>query len=102
MINMHLAARLVFQSLLIFILLWPERAAMAQSESLVWTSIGPGGDGIIECFAIDPFNANTLYAGAIVGGIFKSKNGGARWFGINAGMPPTSVVSIAINRSNNK
>ena len=60
--NMRRSARLMFQFLLLVSLVCLERVVAAQSENQVWTSIGPEG-GVIECLAIDPFNADTLYAG---------------------------------------
>jgi len=53
-----------------------------------WDSIGPFGAtlsnndvirGQMNALAIDPRDANILYAGAAEGGVWKTSNGGASW-----------------------
>ena len=53
-----------------------------------WDSIGPFGatlsnndviSGQMNALAIDPRDANILYAGAAEGGVWKTSNGGASW-----------------------
>jgi hypothetical protein len=56
-----------------------------------WTLVGLGGY-TVYAIAVDPNNANVLYAGTAGAGIFKSTDGGATWNAINNGFPdPNSV-----------
>lgn len=49
-------------------------------------------------FAIDPKNANVVYAGlAPVGGVFKTTDGGATWAEVTNGMGEPAVFSLAID-----
>jgi hypothetical protein len=43
--------------------------------------------------AIDPTNANTIYAGTLPSGVFKSTNGGIDWKVSNDGFPENTLVS---------
>ena len=45
--------------------------------------------------AIDRFHPQTLYAGTLTG-MFKSTNGGVKWFSINRGLPPYPVTSLVL------
>jgi hypothetical protein len=45
-----------------------------------WYSIGPRNvNGRVKALAIDPTNADTVYAGAASGGVWKSSDGGQTW-----------------------
>jgi photosystem II stability/assembly factor-like uncharacterized protein len=45
-----------------------------------WFSIGPRNiNGRVKSIAVHPTDANTIYAGAASGGVWKSTNGGASW-----------------------
>ena len=75
-----------------------------------WTAINNGlpddpntsivGDraDIVARVVIDPKNSQTLYVADLVGGIFKSNNGGAHWEQINAELK--QVVFLTIDPSN--
>lgn len=60
-----------------------ERAALAKGDAvheLTWVERGPNNvGGRTRAFALDVANANTLIAGAVAGGIWKSTNDGASW-----------------------
>lgn len=62
-----------------------------------WSSNGPDG-GSISCLAIDPQNAQTIYAGTghsgYGNGVFMSTNGGSTWNQVNSGLPVNSSVSF--------
>lgn len=62
----------------------------------VWTSLGPEG-GSISALAIDPATPTTLYAGANIGGVFKSTNGGESWSAINTGLISTYISDLEID-----
>jgi hypothetical protein len=72
-----------------------------------WKSIGPKAGSII-LVAVDPTNANVVYAVTQENGIFKSIDGGGTWNPVNSGLPnvyengkPTiQVYALAINPSN--
>ncbi len=63
-----------------------------------WTSQGPSG-GHVVALAIDPATPSTLYAATVAGsgGVYKSTDGGARWKGVNTGLPGASVYALAID-----
>ncbi len=71
-----------------------------------WTSLGPSVDGLgriggrVKCIAIDPNNANNLWAGSASGGIWKSTDQGANWAAVTTGMHVLGVSSILIDPSN--
>ena len=67
---------------------------------MTWQHIGPSGANTY-CFAIDPTNNQTIYAGTYAGGVYKSLNGGASWMPANSGMAPgTGVKGIVFDPSN--
>ncbi len=55
-----------------------------------WTRTGPEG-GSITALAIDPHTPRTLYAGTLIGGAYKSIDGGESWYQINSGLADVSV-----------
>ncbi len=62
----------------------------------VWTTGGPYG-GEIYALAIDPASPATLYAGAWMGGVFKSTNSGTTWTVANTGLTDWQVNALAID-----
>lgn len=45
-----------------------------------WVMEGPNNiGGRINCIAVHPKNSNTIFAGSVYGGIYKSSNGGQSW-----------------------
>jgi photosystem II stability/assembly factor-like uncharacterized protein len=51
--------------------------------------------------ANDPVTSSTLYAGAYVGGVFKTSNGGVTWSAVNNGLPTDAVITaLAIDSMN--
>lgn len=50
--------------------------------------------GTVNGFAVDPSNANVMYA-AMRDGIFRSTNGGGRWTPAASG--PKNVAAITVN-----
>ncbi len=95
------------------------------STSATWTSIGPEptlcasffcqGSGIslnnsvsdyittsgrVTALAIDPTNANTVYAGGAYGGIWKTTDGGNTWTALTDAQASLATGSIAIDPSN--
>jgi len=72
-----------------------------------WTSVGPAtqnifpgrlpGTGRINAIAVDPNQANTWYAGAPAGGIWKTTNAGTSWTNLFSDFPQIGVSGIAID-----
>ena len=74
-----------------------------------WKSFGPavyerfgagynGGNGRVNCIAVDPSNSNIIYAGTPGGGLWKTTNGGSTWLPMNDFFPSVLGVSgIAID-----
>ncbi|MCC7431805.1 exo-alpha-sialidase, partial [bacterium] len=56
--------------------------------------------GRITSLAIDPTNANILYAGSASGGIWKTTNGGGSWFSSWNNIPNCSIGAIALRPGN--
>ncbi|MFY9611575.1 MAG: hypothetical protein WAU45_23550 [Blastocatellia bacterium] len=92
--------------LLILVLLRLGIPGVSEAANDPWTSVGPQG-GRVQALAIDPSNADIIYAGTDGGGVLKSTNGGAVWTTLNTGnttpriLPfrPDYIPSIAIDRS---
>ncbi len=63
-----------------------------------WSFVGPigtpngGGSGRINCIKFVPGNANTIFVGAPVGGLWKSTNGGQTW---NTNTDLLSVIGVS-------
>src|SRR5262249_22710524 len=56
------------------------RASEPSAAGLVWTNVGPGNiGGRTRSILIHPQDPNTLYAGAVTGGVWKSVDGGKNW-----------------------
>src|SRR5512138_1233252 len=62
----------------------------AQNQNETWQSIGPNlpteSDSATTELAIDPQTPTTIYVGSRAG-VYKSTDGGAKWFAVNTGLP---------------
>ncbi|HET7712747.1 MAG TPA: hypothetical protein VFL80_12515, partial [Thermoanaerobaculia bacterium] len=68
-----------------------------------WTFLGPGNiGGRTRALIFDPADPNTLYAGAVSGGIWKSVDGGASWMPIGDHLTNIAVNSLAIDPADPK
>ena len=56
----------------------------------IWTPLGPEG-AHVTALAVDPFDADVIYAGTYRSGVFKSADGGATWAA--SGLPDTLSIS---------
>ena len=68
-----------------------------------WTN-GPSGytpgNGRVNCMAVDPTNASTIYAGAANGGLWKSTDNGLNWTALFTDQPTLGVSGVAIDPTN--
>jgi hypothetical protein len=55
------------------------------------------GSGRVNTIAVHPVDSNTLFAGAAVGGLWKSTNGGNSWICLTDGLPVIGITSIVIH-----
>jgi photosystem II stability/assembly factor-like uncharacterized protein len=60
-----------------------------------WNVTFPLSGNGVQCLAIDPSDASTLYAGAVGTGVWKSVDGGAHWR--NVRLPQNDVFSLAVS-----
>ncbi len=71
------------------------------STTATWSPRGPENiGGRITDIAVDPTNADLVYAGAAEGGVFKSTDGGQSWTPVFDQMPSLSIGALAIDPSN--
>ncbi len=71
------------------------------TEALSWTQLGPGNiGGRIRAIAVHPTDPNTVYFGAVAGGVWKSVNGGATWSVLNDFMGNLAVCALVIDPNN--
>jgi len=63
-----------------------------------WIELGPGNvGGRTRALVIDPTAPDTMYAGGVAGGIWKTTDGGAHWSPTDDLMMNLAVTSIALN-----
>ena len=90
--------------------------AVAQAAATpVWTLVGPEPtipllaepftgspevSGRISALAVDPTNANIVYAGGADGGVWKTTDGGSNWTPLTDGEVSLAIGAIAIDPSN--
>ncbi len=80
-----------------------ERRRNLQSLAANWTCIGPvpipnkGGEGRLNCIAINPLDSNNIYVGSPSGGIWKTNNGGSTWAPTGDYLATLGVSDIAID-----
>lgn len=88
------------------------QSGLLRTSAATWTSIGPtdsaisngwtfgGGIGRINVVKKHPVNKNVLFAGAAVGGIFKSTNNGASWTPLTDNFAGLGVSDLVIDQNN--
>lgn len=66
-----------------------------------WTWLGPGNiGGRVRAIVVHPTNTNTLWAGSVAGGIWKTTNGGVSWQVLDDFMANMAVSTLAIDPGN--
>lgn len=70
-------------------------------NALSWTQLGPGNiGGRIRAIAVHPSDPNTVYLGAVAGGVWKSVDGGSTWTSLNDFMGNLAVCALVIDPGN--
>lgn len=70
-------------------------------NALSWTQLGPGNiGGRIRAIAVHPSDPNTVYLGAVAGGVWKSVDGGSSWTSLNDFMGNLAVCALVIDPNN--
>ena len=80
-----------FASVVVFLL-----PSISFATDPVWTTHGPDG-GSVTAVAVDPANADVVYAGSFNAGLFKSVDGGGHWASVNGGLPFGNVTAVAVD-----
>ncbi len=66
-------------------------------SQVTWTATGPGGGGWLSCITVVDDEANTIYVGCDVGGVYKSTDHGQTWQIMNTGLTTYYVQDIAFD-----
>lgn len=88
-----------------------KRKIAQRSAAGTWAQMGPNayptnntgqptGMGRVNSLAFHPTDANTIYAGAASGGLWKSTNLGGSWSSISSNLPKLGVSAIVVHPSN--
>jgi hypothetical protein len=66
-----------------------------------WSELGPGNyGGRVRSLAMHPGNPDTIWAGAVSGGVWKTTDGGATWKAIADLMPNIAISALALDAKN--
>ncbi len=72
--------------------------ALKKTKNLKWAELGPNNiGGRVRSIAVDPTNANIVYAGSVSGGIWKTTDGGTSWKPLKDFMENLSISSLVID-----
>ena len=93
----HLTKSLTTLVIIGFLMIGAIPTPSVQAGTNIWTGNGPFG-AIVRSMAIDPTDAETIYAGTGGAGIFKSTDSGDSWTPM--GLEPFYVDAIAISPAN--
>ncbi len=64
-----------------------------------WTELGPGNvGGRTRALLVDPGNSNTMYAGGVAGGVWKTTDGGLNWTPLDDLMDNLAVTSMVFQQ----
>lgn len=68
-----------------------------------WQELGPGNvGGRTRSLLIDPTAPNTMYAGSVGGGVWKTTNAGANWSPVSDTMANIAVTTLAMDPGNSQ
>lgn len=75
-----------------------------QSSAGNWVAVGPtvttSGIGRVDRLAFHPTNANTVWAGAAGGGLWRTTDGGSNWTNLTPNITNQAISGIAVNPNN--
>lgn len=75
----------------------PEIAGIARTD---WKWIGPGNiGGRVRALVIHPVSPNTMFAGSVSGGLWKTTNGGAKWKVVEDFLSNMAISSLVFHPS---
>ncbi|MFI5330271.1 MAG: autotransporter-associated beta strand repeat-containing protein, partial [Desulfobaccales bacterium] len=108
------AERTLFLAIFIFLLLISLAFSPASATTIDWQAEGPSpinqGQativpdnpvvGALQSLLVDPTDSNTLYVGAVNGGIWKTTNGGGVWTPLTDGQNSLSMGGMALDPGN--
>ncbi len=80
----------------------PPAAAEAASQSLQWRMVGPFRGGRTRAVAGVPGRPDTLFVGAVDGGVWKTQDEGRTWTPIFDAQPTQSIGAIAVAPSDSR
>jgi outer membrane protein assembly factor BamB len=67
-----------------------------------WTALGPGNvGGRLRAIVVDPANNQNIWVGSVGGGIWRTNNGGAKWFPVDDLMGNLAVCSLIMDPTDN-
>jgi uncharacterized protein (TIGR03437 family) len=68
-----------------------------------WQALGPGNvGGRVRALAIDPNNANNIYAASATGGVWNTTDGGQTWAPLTDFLPVLSAYSLVMDPTHSK
>jgi len=74
------------------------KTATREIGGKTWTQVGPGNfGGRTRSLVIDPNNPNTMYAGSVTGGVFKTVDGGHSWTALTDILPVLNVGALVMD-----
>ncbi|HEY9165667.1 MAG TPA: T9SS type A sorting domain-containing protein [Candidatus Kryptonia bacterium] len=83
-----------------------------RTQSATWTTLGPQpinmefntgvSSGRVASLAVDPTNANIVYAAAAGGGLWKTTDGGTTWNPLTDDLPRLASGSVAVDQTNDQ
>ena len=85
-----------------FVLIFSIYGEITCAGAISWSNIGPGGGGYITAIKFDPVNAEIIYVGTDVGGMYVSYDSGSNWVIKNQGLSDYYIQCIDINPKNNR
>ena len=81
----------------------PSPAAALGARASTWRSLGPHNlGGRTHAIVIDPTNPDTMFAGGIAGGVWKSTDAGASWSPLNDTLGNIGIASLAMDPTDPK
>ena len=79
----------------------PQKGTARDATFGAWRPLGPGNvGGRTRSFLIHPSDPNTMYAGSVGGGVWKTTDGGASWTPLSDFLPSIGISAMAMDPKN--